>query len=166
MPDKRRPTARKSAAPLAADLRQRILNTSELLLEENGVAALSMREVARRAGVTHQAPYHHFADRESILAELVAQGFDELSRRLARAAKLAGALNGIAFERMVDSGFVVAGLKRALNFLHQSMDATDRVRRRNILDAEALEEFRREVFDVRQAVLDLMKRIGELIAEG
>ena len=68
-----------------ADLRQRILDTSRALLDEQGAAGLSLREVARRAGVTHQAPYHHFADRESILAELVTQGFKELERRLARA---------------------------------------------------------------------------------
>jgi len=67
----------------ATDLRQRILDASERLLETEGLAALSMREVARRSGVTHQAPYHHFADRESILAELVTRGFDELTRRLA-----------------------------------------------------------------------------------
>jgi len=67
------------------DLRQRILDTSRLLLDTEGVAALSMREVARRAGVTHQAPYHHFGDRESILATLVTQGFEELTQGLARA---------------------------------------------------------------------------------
>lgn len=77
------PTRRHATGP--ADLRQRILDTSRALLDEAGVAGLSLREVARRAGVTHQAPYHHFADRESILAELVAQGFSELERRLARA---------------------------------------------------------------------------------
>lgn len=44
-----------------------------------------MREVARRAGVTHQAPYHHFADRESILAEVIAQGFRDLAAALGRA---------------------------------------------------------------------------------
>lgn len=66
-------------------LRQRILDTSRALLESEGLAALSLREVARRAGVTHQAPYHHFGDRESILAELVVEGFDELARRLAAA---------------------------------------------------------------------------------
>ena len=71
----------------SADLRQRIIDTSRALLDEQGAAAISLREVARRAGVTHQAPYHHFADRESILAELVTQGFDELARRLARARK-------------------------------------------------------------------------------
>lgn len=71
-------------APEPADLRQRILDTAESLLESDGVGALSMREVARRAGVTHQAPYHHFADRETILAELVTRGFDELADRLAR----------------------------------------------------------------------------------
>jgi AcrR family transcriptional regulator len=66
-------------------LRQRILETAEALLESEGLQALSLREVARRAGVTHQAPYHHFADRESILAELVTQGFDDLALRLAKA---------------------------------------------------------------------------------
>lgn len=68
-----------------ADLRQRILDTSRAVLDELGAAGLSLREVARRAGVTHQAPYHHFADRESIVAELVTQGFGELERRLAKA---------------------------------------------------------------------------------
>jgi AcrR family transcriptional regulator len=78
---------RRSAPPAedATDLRQRILDASEQLLETEGLAALSMREVARRSGVTHQAPYHHFADRESILAELVTRGFEEMTRRLARA---------------------------------------------------------------------------------
>ena len=79
---------RRAATTETADLRQRILDTSRALLDEQGVAALSLREVARRAGVTHQAPYHHFADRESILAELVAQGFDELTKRLAKANRL------------------------------------------------------------------------------
>jgi AcrR family transcriptional regulator len=76
---------RRPAAEDATDLRQRILDASEQLLETEGLAALSMREVARRSGVTHQAPYHHFADRETILAELVTRGFQEMARRLARA---------------------------------------------------------------------------------
>jgi AcrR family transcriptional regulator len=83
---------RSSAAAEPADLRQRILDTSRALLDELGVAGLSLREVARRAGVTHQAPYHHFADRESILAELVTQGFEDLARRLARANMTVGDL--------------------------------------------------------------------------
>lgn len=76
-------------APDAQALRQRILDISRDLLNSEGVAALSMREVARRAGVTHQAPYHHFSDRQTILAELVFHGFDELARRLASANELA-----------------------------------------------------------------------------
>jgi AcrR family transcriptional regulator len=78
---------RDSDAPL--HLRERILATSRDLLDRDGVAGLSMREVARQTGVTHQAPYHHFQDRESILAELVTRGFTELGRRLALANDLA-----------------------------------------------------------------------------
>ena len=65
------------------DLRSELLRTSRELLDESGPSALSMREVARRAGCPHQAPYHYFANREAILAALVREGFDELADRLA-----------------------------------------------------------------------------------
>ena len=71
--------AKPAARSDAPDLRHRILEAAADLLREEGLAALSMREVARRAGVTHQAPYHHFADREAILAELVSGGFAMLA---------------------------------------------------------------------------------------
>lgn len=88
------PTAAPAAvAPRPASeppaLRERVLQASRELLAEGGPAALSMREVARRSGVTHQAPYHHFPDKESIVAELVTQGFEELATRMARANELA-----------------------------------------------------------------------------
>ena len=67
------------------DLREDLLRTSRELLDEGGPAALSMREVARRAGCTHQAPYHDFPNREAILAALVEAGFDELANRLREA---------------------------------------------------------------------------------
>lgn len=61
------------------DVRAGILEASLALMNEGGLGALSMREVARRAGVSHQAPYHYFADREAILAELAGDGFDQLT---------------------------------------------------------------------------------------
>jgi len=60
------------------DVRSSILEASIALMNEGGLGSLSMREVARRAGVSHQAPYHYFADREAILAELAGDGFDRL----------------------------------------------------------------------------------------
>ena len=78
------------------DLRAELLRTSRALLDESGPSALSMREVARLAGCTHQAPYHHFGNREGILAELVAQGFAELADRLAAAHDLAESRNARA----------------------------------------------------------------------
>ena len=49
-----------------------------------------MREVAREAGVSHQAPYHHFGDREAILAAIAAEGFAKLQQELERAAASTG----------------------------------------------------------------------------
>lgn len=65
------------------DLRTALLQAAEKILEEQGVAALSMREAARRAGVSHNAPYRHFPDRDSLLAELAAEGFRQLGAELA-----------------------------------------------------------------------------------
>jgi AcrR family transcriptional regulator len=74
--------AARPAEPEAGDLRERILRASIDLIEQQGLAALSLREVARRAGVSHQAPYHHFQDREAILAALAEEGFRMLGDRI------------------------------------------------------------------------------------
>ena len=57
------------------DLRAALLQSAGELLEEQGLAALSVREAARRAGVSHNAPYRHFPDRDALLAGLAAEGF-------------------------------------------------------------------------------------------
>jgi AcrR family transcriptional regulator len=61
------------------DLRRRLLDASATLIAAEGLGALSMREVSRRAGVSHQAPYHHFSDREAVLAALAEEGFAALA---------------------------------------------------------------------------------------
>lgn len=67
------------------DLRRRILDASLTLIAREGLEAFSMREVARRAGVSHQAPYHHFPDREAIMAAIVAEGFEKLRDQISAA---------------------------------------------------------------------------------
>lgn len=57
------------------DLRNALVTAGVALLAEQGVEALSLREVARRAGVSHAAPYRHFPDRQSLLAAIAEQGF-------------------------------------------------------------------------------------------
>lgn len=74
-------------------------------------------------------------------------------------AKLAGALNGLAYgEERRDAGFIVALLKRAFVFLNKSIDATEKVARKNLLDARRITAFRKEQFAVREEILRLMER--------
>ena len=63
------------------NLRRTLLDASLDLITAEGLEGFSMREVARRAGVSHQAPYHHFPDREAIMAAIVAEGFQGLRDR-------------------------------------------------------------------------------------
>jgi AcrR family transcriptional regulator len=66
-------------------LREELLRASLQLIETEGLAAVSLRRVAREAGVSPGAPYHHFSDRAALLAALSARGFDLLRARLAAA---------------------------------------------------------------------------------
>jgi AcrR family transcriptional regulator len=68
------------------DLRHALLEAALSLVAEKSVAELSLREVARRAGVTYAAPYHHFADKSALLAAVACQGFEGLVAELERAA--------------------------------------------------------------------------------
>lgn len=64
------------------DLRAALLRSAAELLEQQGLERLSLREAARRAGVSHNAPYRHFPDRDALLAALAAEGFGLLGKAL------------------------------------------------------------------------------------
>src|SRR5579859_2135830 len=64
------------------DLRAALLHAAMELLEESGEADLSLRAVARRAGVSAAAPYRHYADREALVSAVAAVGYRELAERL------------------------------------------------------------------------------------
>jgi AcrR family transcriptional regulator len=64
------------------DLRAAVLAAAGKLIEREGLARLSVREAARRAGVSHNAPYRHFPDRDALLAALAAEGFNLLEKSL------------------------------------------------------------------------------------
>jgi AcrR family transcriptional regulator len=64
------------------ELRQTVLETAAALIEERGLEAFTLREVARLAGVSHNAPYRHFADSEAVFSALAVEGFSELAARL------------------------------------------------------------------------------------
>lgn len=82
------------------DLRAVTLRAARELLEKQGPDAVVLREVARRAGVSHNAPYRHFDSREALLAALAAQGFAEFAQRMASAggAGMGEAYVGFALE--------------------------------------------------------------------
>src|ERR1700757_529828 len=88
-----------SAATLAAaksrsyhhgDLRNGLLEAARNILEEESLAALTLRAVARRAGVSHAAPYRHFPNHEALLVELATEGFVELRSEIVAAAAQSG----------------------------------------------------------------------------
>ena len=72
------------------DLRNGLLESARTILEEESLAALTLRAVARKAGVSHAAPYRHFPNHEALLVELSIEGFDELREALSEAAKAQG----------------------------------------------------------------------------
>jgi len=65
------------------DLHQEILCAACELIEENNIASLSLREIAKKVGVSHTAPYRHFKDKESLLAGIAGVGFKVLAKQLA-----------------------------------------------------------------------------------
>src|SRR4051794_7988101 len=65
------------------DLRRTLLASAVEVITERGVAALSLRDLARRAGVSHAAPTHHFTDRAGLLTAVAAQGWSLLAGALA-----------------------------------------------------------------------------------
>jgi AcrR family transcriptional regulator len=66
------------------DLRRAIVQAALEILSETQSLEFSLRELARRAGVSHNAPYKHFADKRDLLSAVSAAGFEQLTRRMGR----------------------------------------------------------------------------------
>ncbi len=64
------------------DLRPALIKAAIELIAEKDVSSLSLREVARRVGVSHAAPYRHFADKQALLAAVAQEGFQGLTNAL------------------------------------------------------------------------------------
>lgn len=81
---------RKDARYHHGNLRAALLQAGEQLLEERGLAALSLRELARAAGVSHTAPYRHFKDKAALLRGIAQCGFERLRADIEAAGRGAG----------------------------------------------------------------------------
>ena len=81
------------------DLRRALLDTALEAVGEQGPAAVSLRDVARRAGVSHAAPTHHFRDKTALLTALAAEGWSLLADALQDAAANGGGFRelGVAY---------------------------------------------------------------------
>jgi AcrR family transcriptional regulator len=68
------------------DLREALIKAGRAILEKDGVEALTLRACARKAGVSHAAPQHHFASVHDLLAEIAATGFEDFLKVLEKGA--------------------------------------------------------------------------------
>jgi AcrR family transcriptional regulator len=74
-----RSTPSKSDGYHHGDLRAALLKSAEEIIRESGLEGLTLRACARRAGVSHGAPAHHFVNVAGLLTELAVEGFDRLT---------------------------------------------------------------------------------------
>ena len=72
------------------DLRRALVDAGRRLLEVEGGAGISLRAVAREAGVSPAAPYHHFRDKSELLDALAFEGWDQLGNQMREALAAAG----------------------------------------------------------------------------
>lgn len=103
--------SRSSQPPPTIDTSASILTAARALLDKEGIAAVAMRPIAERVGVTPMAIYRHYADRASLLSAIANEGFHDLAMRV-RTLQLKGDVE----RRLMQVGDVF--LDTALQFPH------------------------------------------------
>jgi hypothetical protein len=119
--------------------------------------------LARRAFESGVAMWHFCQDRGLLEDDGDSDLREMIFEFQTTGAKLAGALNSLAYDEddERDGGFVVAALKRALNYLHKSIAAAEKVAQKNLLPPERFDQFRADLFEIREQILALMQRFRE-----
>jgi AcrR family transcriptional regulator len=130
----KRKTSRRAArghAPGAAqsayhhgDLRNALLAATDALLSEAGLEKFTLRAVARRAGVSHGAPAHHFGDVSGLLSAYSTEGFAQLAAAMAQRRAAAPAQ---PFEQLIATGLAYVDYALAHRARFQLMFRSDRL---------------------------------------
>src|SRR6201998_1444661 len=142
-PDDKKPAARRGRpAPESryhhGALHEALLEAAERVLERDGVSVLTLRAVAREAGVSHAAPTHHFGDIAGLLSELAAIGFQQFNAAMAQAS----AADGPPMETGVARARAYVGYAQAHPGLYGLMFRTERLdMKRPSLDQAASASF-------------------------
>ena len=95
------------------NLRRALLDAAVEVIDERGPEEFTLREVARRAGVSHNAPYHHFADKDALVAELCFESFTMLRDALLAVDRRGGPLDVI---RRLGTAYVAFALDHPARF--------------------------------------------------
>jgi AcrR family transcriptional regulator len=104
-------------------LRDALLQAAERVLERDGLAGLTLRAVAREAGVSHAAPAHHFADLTGLVSELAAIGF----RQFNSAMVAAGAMGASPLEKALARAKAYVAYAQAHPGMYGLMFRTERL---------------------------------------
>jgi AcrR family transcriptional regulator len=104
-------------------LRSALLEAAERVLEREGLAGLTLRAVAREAGVSHAAPAHHFADLTGLESELAAVGFRQFNTAVAAA----GAIGNTPLERALARAKAYVAYAQAHPGMYGLMFRTERL---------------------------------------
>ena len=118
------------------DLPSTLLVAAEAELQEKGVEAFSLRSVAKRAGVSHAAPAHHFGDTTGLLTALAALGFQDF---LATQHAFEARAKKTSRDQLVAAGLGYIGFARARPALFKLMFGSERTDYENKLLKTAAE---------------------------
>ena len=124
------------------DLRAALVHAAMELLEEGGETDLSLRAVARRAGVSPAAPYRHYADREALVSTVAAVGYRELAERLAAAHPSPSTPEQLA---SVAIAYVQFALERPALFRIMFTESCDRDNRERVAATAAVSQYVRAI---------------------
>ncbi len=91
------------------DLRRALLDAATRILDRDGQGGLSLRAVAREAGVSPAAPYHHFKDKSELMLAIAEEGFDQLSDYIRRTTDIAA----LPMERVAAIGLAYVEFAKA-----------------------------------------------------
>lgn len=134
---------RASAAPSYhhGDLPNALVAAALELVRSEGIEALTLRAVARRAGVSEAAPYRHFADKDALLAAVAEQGFVSLKREMDAATARSVDADPLTRLRRLGAAYVRFGVEHAAHFRVMSGPVVARRKQYPSLDAAANASF-------------------------